>query len=226
MPGAAESLAGGRAFSFPFVVFGENASMAATYPEPGKAKPVPIDLGGGYMVLRFLGAGASWSRTTYEHTVGLAATIPHPLFFGRPASASGVEDGALPAREQALHVFASFVPIRRQRMEARVFGGPSFFSYSAEMVESVLYAQNAGDSPQNTIAIVGSSNRSVNGSGHGFHIGGDFTYFLHRLVGVGIGGRYSKGTVALDQEPLSQLGQEFRVGSKVVYLSVRVRLGG
>ena len=227
MPGAAESLAGGRSFNLPFVVFGENASMAATYPEPGHAKGVPIDLGGGYMFLKFLGAGAGWSNTTYEHSVGLAATIPHPFIFNRPASATGVNEGALQARERALHVFATYVPIRSQRMEARVLGGPTFFSYSADMVEDVLFTQVFTESPPaNAIAIAGAESGEVDGSGVGFHIAGDFTYFLHHMIGIGVGARYSKGTITLDREPLTELSQKFRVGSKLVFVAVRLRVGG
>ena len=223
--GVADSLAHARQFSVPFVIFGENASMAADYPEPGRATGIPLDLGGGLMVTRLLGVGAAMSRTTYEHVVSLSATVPHPFYFGRPASATGVNDAALSARERALHMFVTFVPIRRDRVELRVVGGPSFFWYSANMVETVLYAQSYGETtPSNSVAITGSATRDISGSGMGFHVGGDFTYFVHRLVGIGIGTRYSQGVVSLDREPLTQLNQEFRVGSTLVLLSVRVRL--
>jgi hypothetical protein len=84
--GVADSVAHAREFTSPFVVFGENATIGATYPEPGRAKAVPIDLGGGLMLRRFLGVGATLSRTAYEHAVALSATIPHPLFFNRHAA--------------------------------------------------------------------------------------------------------------------------------------------
>jgi hypothetical protein len=107
----------------------------------------------------------------------------------------------------------------------RVAGGPSFFSYSAEMVENVLYTQEYGETtPANTIAIVGSASRDTGGSGTGFHVGGDVTYFLSHLLGVGVGARYSRGVVTLDREPLSQLSQQFRVGNRFVFVSVRLRL--
>ena len=223
--GVADSLAHARSFSVPFLLFGENASMAASYTKPGKATGVPLEIGGGFMVKHWLGAGVAFSRTTYEHTVGLAASIPHPFFFGRTASAAGVNESALSARERALHVFVTAAPIRRNRMELRVAGGPSFFSYSADMVENVLYSHTYGETtPNNAIAIVGSATRDIAGTGVGFHLAGDFTYFVHHLIGVGVGTRYSQGVVALDREPLSQLSQDFRVGSTVVFLGVRLRL--
>jgi hypothetical protein len=223
--GVADSLAHARALTVPFVVFGENATIGATYPEPGRARGLPIDLGGGFMIQPFLGVGATLSRTRYEHVVGLSATIPHPLFFNRPATASGVNDGALTAREQALHLSVAFVPIRRDRVEVRVIGGPSFFSYTADMVETVLYTQAFGEiTPSNTVAIAGSATRDTDGSGIGFHAGGDVTYFLNHVVGLGIGARYSRGVVTLDREPLTQLSQQFRVGNRFVFVGVRLRL--
>jgi hypothetical protein len=222
--GVADSLAHARALTLPFVVFGENATIGASYSEPGRAKGWPIDLGGGFMLKRSLGLAATLSRTKHEHVVGLSATIPHPLFFNRPASATGTRDGALAAREQALHLSVAFVPIRRDRAEWRVAGGPSFFSYSAEMVESVLYQQDYFEvTPSNVIAIVGAASRDTRGSGKGFHVGSDFTWFLNHLVGVGVGARYSRGAVTLD-EPLSQLSQQFRVGNRFVYVGVRLRV--
>ena len=83
--GVADSLAHERAFTVPFRLFGENASMGADYPAPGKATGFPIDVAGGWMFTRLLGVGAAVSRTTYEHSVGLSATIPHPFYFNRPA---------------------------------------------------------------------------------------------------------------------------------------------
>lgn len=223
--GVADSLAHARAFTVPFTIFGENASMGAAYTEPGRATGFPVDIGGGLMLTRFLGVGAALSRTTYEHSVGLSATIPHPFYFNRPASASGANDAALSARERALHTSVTFTPIRRDRMELRVAGGPSFFWYSANMVENVLYTQNYGETtPSNTIAITGSATRDIAGSGIGFHVGGDFVYFVHHLVGIGFGTRYSQGAVRLEHEPLTQINQDFRVGNMLVMLSVRLRL--
>ena len=225
LPAVAESLAQGREFTIPFVIFGENASMGAAYPRPGRAKSRPIDLGGGWMFKRWLGVGAAFSRTTYEHLVAVSATIPHPFFFNRPASAIRTSDAALAAREKALHLFVAFSPVRTDRVELRLVGGPSFFSYSADMVESVLYSQEFGEStPANSIAISGITSQDAHASGNGVHAGADFAYFLYPRVGVAMGARYSRGTVTLDEEPLSQLSQQFRVGNKLVFLGVRLRL--
>ena len=223
--GVADSLAHGRDFSLPFVIFGENASMAAAYPAPGRATGIPLDIGGGMMFTKYLGAGAAMSRTTYEHLVGLSATIPHPFFFNGAANATAVNDGALSARERALHTFVTFTPVRRDRFELRLLGGPSFFWYTASMVEDVLYTQSYAETTGfNSVAITGSATRDIAGSGIGFHWGGDFTYFVHHVVGIGVGTRYSQGVITLNREPLTQLNQDFRVGNTLVLLNVRLRL--
>jgi hypothetical protein len=45
------------------------------------------------------------------------------------------------------------------------------------------------------------------------------------LVGVAGGVRYGRATVAVETEPLSNIRQEFLVGSATVFLGLRVRLG-
>ena len=83
---------------------------------------------------------------------------------------------------------------------------------------------SADESREAKIAITGSATRDISGSGIGYHVGGDFTYFVHRLMGLGVAVRYSQGTVRLAPEPLTQLNQDFRVGSTLVALTVRIRV--
>jgi hypothetical protein len=95
------------------------------------------------------------------------------------------------------------------------------------MVGEVLHVQtNDPASPQQTITINGSTTSEVTGSDIGFHAGSDVTFFFAKFVGVGGGVRFSYGTVTLDQEPLSQLSQDIRVGNTLVFLGLRFRFGG
>jgi len=79
--------------------------------------------------------------------------------------------------------------------------------------------------PQNFITIRGASKGATSGSAIGFHAGADVTYFVHRFVGIAVGVRYGQATVAVDTEPLSNLRQEFLVGSTTAFLGLRFRLG-
>jgi hypothetical protein len=203
--------------------FGEVATFKAIYPESSGSGPFPAYLGGGYMVSRLLAIGVSYSRLSREGVVDLSAEIPHPAFFN--AAGTGTTGTTLSRRESAVHVSLALVPVRSNRLEFRLLGGPSFFTLKGDMVSEIEYEQ-AFDSltPQNTITVIGTSSRTASGSAVGFHAGADFTYFVHRLVGVAGGVRYGQATVAIETEPLSNIRQEFLVGSTTAFLGLRVRI--
>jgi hypothetical protein len=90
-----------------------------------------------------------------------------------------------------------------------------------------LYVQTYDpSSPQNTITISGFTTSQVKANKLGFHVGTDVTFFLTKVVGVGGGVRFSQATVTVDQEPLSNVSQDIRVGSTQVFFGARFRLGG
>ena len=78
--------------------------------------------------------------------------------------------------------------------------------------------------PANAITINGVSSREASGSAIGYHVGADFTYFVHRFVGFAGGVRFGEALVEAT-EPLSGLTQQFRVGSTTAFLGLRFRLG-
>jgi hypothetical protein len=105
-------------------------------------------------------------------------------------------------------------------------GGPSFFTLKGDMVREVEYEQTFNSlAPQNAITINGMSSGEASGTSLGYHVGADFTYFVHRLVGIAGGVRYGRATVAVETEPLSNIRQEFLVGSTTAFLGLRFRLG-
>jgi hypothetical protein len=223
--GTGESLAKNRQFQSKFIKFSEPGSSLATYPKPSRA--TSFGVGGSFMLTRMVGVGVSYSRTTHEDVAELSATIPHPTFFGAPATNTGVTGDALKRREGATDVFVAVVPVRTNRMEWRLLGGPTVFSFKADMVKEVLYVQTFNPAtPQQTITINGAETSQVKTSALGFHAGSDVTFFLTRVIGVGGGVRFSYGTVTLDQEPLSNVSQEIRVGGTIGFLGLRLRVGG
>ena len=223
--GSADSLANNREFQSRFLRFGEIGSSFATYPEPSRAITF-VDVGGSYRMTRWTSVGVSYSRTAREDGAGMRTTIPHPTFFSAPATNSGGTGEVLTRRESATHLYVAF-PLQMNRAELRGFVGPTFFSLKADMVQEVLYLQTHDpSSPQQTITVNGFTTAQAKGTDVGFHAGGDATFFLTRMVGVGGGVRYSQGTVTLDPEPLSQVQQDIRVGGTVVFLGLRLRVGG
>lgn len=222
---SSNSAAHQRDYTTSFLAFGETATEKASYLSPPRASGVPLDLGATYMIARWLGAGYNHTRTTYDVTSNLAATIPHPMFLRSPATGSGTAGHLLSRQETENRIFITIAPYRSNRFEVHLFGGPSFFSYSAQMVKTVSYAQSYDSAtPQSAITITGSSDTKVNGDTVGFAGGADFAYFLTRYVGVSVGFRLSQGVVSID-EPMSGLGQDVLVGSTATFVGLRFRFG-
>jgi hypothetical protein len=225
--GASSPLGGSREFTSRFIKFSEAGSITSNYPAPkGNFSPL-VDVGGSYMFKRFLGVGASYNRVAYDDNVGLTATIPHPSYYQAPATDTRGTDRSLERVEATTNVFMTLVLIRTNNLQFRILGGPSMFSYHAEMIQDVSYAQSAVPLlPQNSIAIDGFTAAKAEGGALGFHAGGDVAYFFSRLVGMTGGVRFSNGLVTLEREPLSGVSQEIRVGGTLVFVGARVRLGG
>lgn len=220
--GTASSLAKDREFQSRFLTFSEIGSEFASYPKPSGA--IEFDLGGSYMLTRRFGVGVSYTHTAYEDGADLKATIPHPTFYSAPASSTGVTGESLKRREGMTNFSAVVVPWRTSRLEWRWAGGLTIFSLKADMVDHVLYAQTFNpSSPQQSIIVTGFTTSEVTATNYGGHAGTDITFFLNDLVGIGVGARYSYGTVTLDEEPLSKLSQEIRVGGTQVFAGLRLR---
>jgi hypothetical protein len=224
--GYTDPLGDSKTFETYALKFGEVATFTATYPEPSRSGLFPAYVGGGFMLSSWVGIGVSYSRISRESAVDLSATVPDPNFFNALATATGTTGTTLSRKESAIHVSLAVVPVRSSRVELRLMGGPSFFTLNGDMVKVVEYDQTFNSlAPQNAITINGVSSREASGSAIGYHVGADFTYFVHRFVGIAGGVRYAQATVAVDTEPLSNIRQEFLVGSTTAFLGLRFRLG-
>ena len=227
LSGQSSSVAGARVFTSKFVKFSEAASATAKYPKPGHELSPLADVGGTFMLSRFLGVGASYSRVVYDDGADLSTTIPHPTFYGSPATSSVASDRTLERVEASTNFFVSLSPVRSNQLHVRLFVGPTYFSYKADMVQEVSYAQVAAPSlPQNSIAIDGFTSTSAHANAVGVHVAGEVAYFFSKWFGAASGVRFSSGLVTLPKEPLSGLSQQVRVGGTVVFVGARVRLGG
>jgi hypothetical protein len=237
--GMSQSGAKETTFSFDFETFDEAATISATYPKPKRTNNFIgsdfLDLGGGFMFHRNMGAGVNYSLTAYEDPATLTARIPHPVFFnahgtGTASTADIPEtacqcDDPLRREEQAINVFFVYAPVRTSNMELKFYGGPTFFSYKADMVFDMTYTQDFSFSTTfNQITITEYELRKdVKGSGIGYNVGGDFNYFFSRIFGVGAGFRFTQGDVEVDEEPMSEQRQDIRVGGLLIYTGVRFR---
>ena len=224
--GYADPLGEAKTFENYALKSGEVATFKASYPTPSPSVVFPAYVGGGYMLSRSIGVGLSYSRMSRSSFAGLSAAVPHPTFFQALATGTGSSGAELSRRESAIHISLAIAPVRSRHIELRLMGGPSFFTLKGDMVKSVEYQQTFNSlTPQNAIAVRGMSSAEASGSAIGFHVGADFTYFFSRFAGVGGGVRYGSATLRVDTEPLSNLSQEFLVGSTTTFLGLRFRLG-
>jgi hypothetical protein len=187
--GMAMSAADASLFSFSALV-----DTAAYYGKPPRG--AEFDFGGGFMFTPVIGLGASFSGAAHKDIVGLGAAI------GNVTLASGYTDELVRA-EGAMNVQAMIVlPLNQERFRARVFGGPSFFTYKADMVSDFSFAR----SQVTSVRFV-----NTEGSALGLHFGGDATFFFSKVVGIGGFARYSRATATID-EPMSLKKQKITLG--------------
>jgi hypothetical protein len=166
---------------------------AAFYGKPSRG--AEFDFGGGYMFSPVIGVGASVSGTAHRDIVGLGAGI------GSTVLASGSTD-KLTRTEGSVNFHAMMVPFESANLRVRLFGGPTYFRYEADMVYDFSFSQSSVTRYQ--IA-------KSDGTGWCLHVGGDATYFFSRVAGLGGFARYSRGTVSI-LEPLSEELQDMTLG--------------
>lgn len=208
--GVASSAQDERTAAFAFRLSSEVAALAAAYPQPSRG--ADFDFGGGYLFTPFVGFGISISGTAHKDPAGLAITLPHPYFYNRSTTASGVTVDSLERTEGAVHLQAVVAPLHTDRVMVRVFGGPSHFRVKQQLVEDINFTQSAGlFSVANIVRVTGSERKESEGSGWGFHAGADVGWFFTRVVGVGAMLRFSRANVEVF-DPLSELTAELKAG--------------
>ena len=119
--GLAQSGAGDALFTYTASLI----DKASFYGKPTRG--VEFDFGGGYMFSRYVGLGVSFTGTAHEDPAGLGAGI------GNLALASDATD-ELMRTEGAVNIQLMAVPFESRDFRVRVFGGPSYFRYKADMV--------------------------------------------------------------------------------------------
>jgi hypothetical protein len=154
----------------------------------------------------------------------LGVTVPSPYFFNTFASAVNVTSAALERHDRALDLSAIYaVPTSDDRLSIHVFGGPTHFSVTSNMVEDIHITQVASSRiPLNSVAIDRYTTKEVSGSAWGFNVGTDAAWFFTRYVGVGGGLRFNSGTVTV-LEPNTVQNADLKVGQTQFGGGLRLR---
>ena len=175
-----------------FPVYAETATFTTAY----QVKPGPsFNIAGSALVMRGLAVGIAVSRYSRETPVAVSASIPHPFFFNRARSLSADVTGMF-REERAVHVqVRALLPVQSRRLQAAVFGGPSFFTVTQDVLNQVGYTEAY---PYDSVTAANGQSANVSVSKTGFNAGADIGFFFARHVGVGGVAQYSGTTVKLD----------------------------
>ena len=156
----------------------QNANGRTT---PHSVSGPSFDVAGGARVWRRLSVSVGVSRFSVLTPVSVAATIPHPFFFNRLRSINGEAPG-LKRDELTLDVQARGVFPIGIRVEAMVFGGPSFFQVKQGVVTDFTYTESY---PYDVAQFGAATATNASVSKMGFNVGGDIAFFFTRNIGVG-----------------------------------------
>lgn len=149
--------------------------------------------GGGAMLSRVFGIGASLERSTASTPAAFSGAIPHPFFFERPRNISADISG-LKREELALHAEVRAVWPMHPRVQIGVVGGPTLFRVSQGIVSDFSYAESY---PYDEARFAASDAVTATKIRLGFNVGGEAAFFFTRQVGIGAKVTMSRATLNL-----------------------------
>ena len=152
-----------------------------------------FDVSGGVRVAPYfaLGAGVSWFSA--EETAGVSAQAPHPLFFNRNRSISGVSP-PLARSETSVHLQVLVVVPATSSLTVMGFAGPTFFNVEQQLVTDVNFTHAY---PFDTATFSSAVASRKSGSTIGFNVGADIAWYFTDRLGIGWFTRYSRGALEL-----------------------------
>lgn len=185
-------------------VYGETATISSSQ-KIGNGSM--LDFTAGYRVWHGLAVAVGFSSFSNVSDSAVVASIPHPLFFDRPATVNATQ-ADLTHSEKGVHLQAVyFIPVT-DKIDVSLAIGPSFIAVTQQLVSSVTIPA----ATQTVSLTVGSEEETAKGVNIGF----DGNYLFTRNVGAGIFMRYAGGTVDLPSAPgLKVGGLQVGVGARI-----------
>lgn len=211
----------GQTYTFRTTIFAEPAAFSAAYPELPKANGALGSVG--FRVAGPLGVGLMGTSLKYSYEVGLAATVPHPTLFNRTATGSATNLDDIERTDNAVDISLAYQPQTPDQWRIRLFAGPTFFSVKQDFVQDIRFTQVASAAGANNITVTGYVRETLEETALGFHAGADAAFFFSRYFGIGATVRFNRGTVKIDEEPLSEEPAELKVGSTIIAAGLRIR---
>jgi hypothetical protein len=173
--------------------FAANAEQARFDTDYAVTRGPGLDVTARALVTRRMAVAVSASRFVQSTPATLSGSVPHPLCFDRSRSV-GVELGQLQREELGVHLQARGIVASGRRAEVGVFGGPSIFRVSQEMVTGFGYGEAY---PYDEVSFRAAETARAAATRLGFNIGTDVTMFLTRQLGIGATIQFARGSVNL-----------------------------
>ncbi len=177
-----------------FQAYGEQAQFVSRAEFEGQGH---VNAGGAFRVWRGLEVGASYTQVSRSGTAEVTGTVPHPLDVGRDRTVPA-RTLALPHRQRATHVYASWRVEVRDGWSVALSAGPTYFNLRQGVVANVT-ASEAGGPPFAGVNVhIDTGEHTRNGVG--FNAGADFMVILtpagmQPRLGVGYFVRLGLGSI-------------------------------
>ena len=199
-----------------FTEYLEPAHIEADYRR--KSGPA-IDASGAVRVWRNLALGVGFSNFSKTGSGEVSAEIPHPFFFLQPRPGGPFSFGGVTHQERVVRVEPTAIIPVGTRMLIMLAGGPAFVSVTQRIVSSAQWRESGYpyDSP---VTIDGVNSGDVTGSKVGFSAGGDLGFYFSKNVGVGLGVRFVRAKVKINDRI------KLDAGGLQVAAGLRLRIGG
>lgn len=179
-----------------------------------------FDVGVGLRVWKNMTVGVAYHQEQNDTDGQVTGSIPSPFFFNRPRTLTATEP--LDRKEAATHVNIGWVFPFNDKLDAMVYGGPSFFRVTQDVISSVTHNES-GATSTTVGATLDTEERKK--SQTGFNVGVDVTYIAwsNDSVRLGVGGFVRYATADAEIEMLSGTAQPTKLGGVQFGFGARLR---
>jgi hypothetical protein len=147
----------------------------------------------------------------------VAANLPHPFYFNQPRRVAGASSG-LRHEQLGLHAHAMWLLPFSERVQAAIFGGPSYFRVKQAMASNVSYAEAY---PFDSAEFTSLETTKQTAKKLGYNVGAEVSYYFSQYVGVGVIVRMTRATVDMPTTDGSTVAME--VGGTHAGAGIRFR---
>lgn len=157
-------------------------------------KGATIDVSALVRVWRGVLVGAGYSGLSSESASRYTLTLPHPLYYNQPRTATG-EISSISYKESSVNLILAYTLPLMERLDVTAMAGPTFFKVQNSFVTGIRYSEVAPSFANIPVDEV--TTASLDESATGMMIGGDVTYMFTQWVGAGAFVRYNAATLRL-----------------------------